>query len=85
MHDKPVGNMPPVPLALLFDLGGVVIDIDFRRAFSLWQPGSGLSLEEIAKAFKFDLQYQRHERGEMRCVRPHRAGARPRRGSYRLF
>jgi FMN phosphatase YigB (HAD superfamily) len=65
MHDKPVNRKPPQPLALLFDLGGVVIDIDFRRAFSVWQPGSGLSLEEVAKAFKFDSQYQRHERGEI--------------------
>lgn len=56
---------PPQPLALLFDLGGVVIDIDFRRAFSAWQPDSALSLEEIAEAFKFDLPYQRHERGEI--------------------
>jgi FMN phosphatase YigB (HAD superfamily) len=65
MNDKPVNGNPPQPLALLFDLGGVVIDIDFRRAFNIWQPGSGLSLDEIAKAFKFDLQYQRHERGEI--------------------
>jgi FMN phosphatase YigB (HAD superfamily) len=65
MNDKPVDGNPPQPLALLFDLGGVVIDIDFHRAFSLWQPGSGLSLDEIAKAFKFDSQYQRHERGEI--------------------
>jgi FMN phosphatase YigB (HAD superfamily) len=65
MHDKPVNGKPPQPLALLFDLGGVVIDIDFHRAFSIWQAGSGLSLEEVAKAFRFDLQYQRHERGEI--------------------
>ncbi len=51
--------------ALLFDLGGVVIDIDFNRAFEHWQPISCLSLEEMKSAFKFDLPYQRHERGEI--------------------
>lgn len=51
------------PLALLFDLGGVVIEIDFDRAFRIWQRRSQLSIEEIRQAFKFDLQYQRHEHG----------------------
>lgn len=53
------------PLALLFDLGGVVIDIDFDRAFKVWQPRSSLSVEEMRLRFSFDLQYQRHERGEI--------------------
>lgn len=58
--------MPPnKPLALLFDLGGVVVNIDFDRAFVAWQPKSRLSLAGIKQAFKFDLQYQRHERGEI--------------------
>ena len=61
--DRP---MPPSqPLALLFDLGGVVIDIDFGRAFAAWQPKSRLSLEEIGRMFMFDLPYQRHEKGEI--------------------
>ena len=49
--------------ALLFDLGGVVIDIDFDRAFKQWQPLSRLSLDELRQAFKFDAPYQQHERG----------------------
>ena len=53
------------PRALLFDLGGVVIDIDFDRAFHAWQPISRLSFQEIKRAFKFDAQYERHERGEI--------------------
>lgn len=53
------------PLALLFDLGGVVIDIDFDRALRAWQPGSKLSLEEIKQTFRFDDVYQSHERGEI--------------------
>ena len=53
------------PKALLFDLGGVIIDVDFRRAFRAWEPLSQLSLEEIAQAFRFDIQYEKHERGEI--------------------
>ncbi|MEO8023423.1 HAD family phosphatase [Polaromonas sp.] len=51
--------------ALLFDLGGVVLDIDFNRAFEHWQPVSRLSLDEIKAGFRFDAAYQRHERGEI--------------------
>lgn len=51
--------------ALLFDLGGVVIDVDFNRAFEYWQPISHLSLDEIKAVFKFDVPYQQHERGEI--------------------
>jgi putative hydrolase of the HAD superfamily len=53
------------PRSLLFDLGGIVIDIDFDRAFTAWQSISRLPLEEVRERFKFDLQYQRHERGEI--------------------
>lgn len=53
------------PQALLFDLGGVLIDIDFGRAFRAWEPISNLSLNEISKAFQFDVHYERHERGEI--------------------
>ena len=58
---------PPVqpPESLLFDLGGVIIDIDFSRAFRAWQPISNLSFDNIAEKFKFDAQYERHERGEI--------------------
>ena len=53
------------PKALLFDLGGVVVDVDFDRALAAWAPHSSLSLPDLRRAFKFDLQYQRHERGEI--------------------
>jgi putative hydrolase of the HAD superfamily len=56
--------MPP-PETLLFDLGGVIIDIDFSRAFRAWQPISNLSLDKLAESFKFDAPYERHERGEI--------------------
>lgn len=52
-----------VPKALLFDLGGVLIDIDFGRALRAWQSKSRLSLEEVKRTFRFDLPYEQHERG----------------------
>ncbi len=65
MHPKIVPT-PQSPIqALLFDLGGVVVDIDFNRALVHWQPMSRLSLVELKAAFTFDVPYQRHERGEI--------------------
>ena len=54
--------------ALLFDLGGVVVEIDFNRAFAHWQSMSRLSLAELKAAFTFDAPYQRHERGEISAL-----------------
>lgn len=51
--------------ALLFDLGGVVIEIDFGRVFQVWQGLSRLSLDDIRRRFKMDAAYRRHERGEI--------------------
>ncbi|MFA6312431.1 MAG: HAD family phosphatase [Sterolibacterium sp.] len=59
---------PAKPQALLFDLGGVLIDIDFGRAFRAWQPLSRLALGEIAEAFRFDAAYEKHERGEITAL-----------------
>ncbi|MES2581196.1 MAG: HAD-IA family hydrolase [Pseudomonadota bacterium] len=55
----------PTPQALLFDLGGVVLDIDFDRAFKVWSVNSQLTYDEIKNVFAFDEPYQRHERGEI--------------------
>lgn len=51
--------------ALLFDLGGVLLDIDFGRAFASWASISRLSHGDLKEAFQRDLPYQRHERGEI--------------------
>ena len=53
------------PEALLFDLGGVLIDIDFHRAIAAWTPYSALAPDVLLQSFKHDLQYERHERGEI--------------------
>lgn len=50
---------------LLFDLGNVLIEVDFNLAFSHWQQFSPLSLAELKAAFQPDAAYQRHERGEI--------------------
>jgi glucose-1-phosphatase len=50
---------------LLFDLGGVIIDIDFDRIFSVWATHSRQSKNLLKNRFKFDEYYERHERGEI--------------------
>lgn len=51
--------------ALLFDLGGVVLDIDFDRVFSYWAKHSNRSFEEIQSGFSFDPFYEAHEIGKI--------------------
>lgn len=51
--------------ALLFDLGGVVLEIDFDRSFARWAAASGERLETIRARFSHDGFYERHERGEI--------------------
>ncbi|MCB1802032.1 MAG: HAD family phosphatase [Gammaproteobacteria bacterium] len=53
------------PAALLFDLGGVIIDIDFDRVFAQWALHSPLGAADIAQRFRFDATYHRYERGEI--------------------
>ena len=51
--------------ALLFDLGGVVIDIDFNRIFSRWAEFSGKSAQDTKSGYVLDRFYEAHERGEI--------------------
>ncbi|MCA0244031.1 MAG: HAD-IA family hydrolase [Proteobacteria bacterium] len=53
------------PKALLFDLGGVLVDIDFSCALDAWAPYSALSPEDLRQRFRHDTPYERHERGEI--------------------
>jgi len=51
--------------ALLFDLGGVIIDIDFNLVFSYWANCAKCRTEEIQSKFSIDHFYESHERGEI--------------------
>ena len=53
--------------ALLFDLGGVLIDIDFELALEHWAGHSALSLDQLREAFRFAAAYEKHERTTGRC------------------
>jgi len=53
------------PRALLFDLGGVLIDINFGLAIQAWAAYSALPETELARLFHFDREYRQHERGEL--------------------
>lgn len=54
--------------ALLFDLGGVVIEIDFDRALAHWSACCRLPIDAIRRRFSFDAAYQSHERGEIEAA-----------------
>ncbi|MFT7686298.1 MAG: epoxide hydrolase-like predicted phosphatase [Candidatus Azotimanducaceae bacterium] len=51
--------------ALLFDLGNVLIDIDFERIFKKWSHYSGVPTEVIRAEYEVDAAYKQHERGEI--------------------
>lgn len=54
-----------IPKALLFDLGGVLVDVDFSRSMTVWARSSALSAAELKTRFGFDRAYERHERNEI--------------------
>ena len=59
-------EIPPDSVdALLFDLGGVVIEIDFDRVFARWALHSACDPAVIRSRFSHDACYRRHERGEI--------------------
>lgn len=51
--------------ALVFDLGNVLVPIDFGRAFAAWAQAANLAPGELAARFSFDEAYCAHERGEL--------------------
>ena len=53
------------PKALLFDLGGVVIDIDFTRVFRVWAEHAGCEVGHIRGRFRMDDLYKDHETGRI--------------------
>jgi HAD superfamily hydrolase (TIGR01509 family) len=58
----------PQPLraeALLFDLGGVLIEIEFERALEHWARCAGVPVEAIRSRFHFEQTLGRYECGEI--------------------
>jgi putative hydrolase of the HAD superfamily len=51
--------------ALLFDLGRVVLDIDFDRTLARWAADAGCTPADIAARFGRDDVHHRYERGEI--------------------
>src|SRR6202047_5256592 len=56
---------PGVADALLFDLGRVVLDIDFNKTLSCWAAHAGCAPAQLVGRFVRDDIYQRHEKGEI--------------------
>jgi putative hydrolase of the HAD superfamily len=51
--------------ALLFDLGRVVLDIDFNRTLACWAGHAGCEPAHLIGRLSPDEAYKRHERGEI--------------------
>lgn len=51
--------------AVVFDLGGVLIDVDPGRCFRFWAKYSNSSPDTLEARFVVDEPYERHERGEI--------------------
>ncbi|MGD8594078.1 MAG: HAD family phosphatase [Gammaproteobacteria bacterium] len=51
--------------AVVFDLGNVLVEIDFKRVFARWAQYAQCPPEKIAKRYAHDHHYEKHERGEI--------------------
>jgi glucose-1-phosphatase len=51
--------------ALLFDLGRVVLDLDFNRTLGLWAQHAACEPAQLVGRFMRDELYHRHEKGEI--------------------
>lgn len=57
--------MTPTVDALLFDFGGVLVNVHFERTFAAWAAATGESADELMGRFRFDAQLAAYERGEV--------------------
>lgn len=59
--------------AILYDFGGVIIEIDFDRIFARWAELAGVPIERVKSRFSHGEAYRRHERGEIELGEYYRA------------
>jgi putative hydrolase of the HAD superfamily len=62
---NPPRLLPGAADALLFDLGRVVLDIDFDKTLACWAGHAGCEPAHLVGRFARDDIYQRHETGEI--------------------
>ncbi len=66
VRDGPAPSAGDAPIeALLFDLGGVIVAIDWQRVFEAWAADAGVPPARVASRFAFGAAYHAHERGEL--------------------
>ena len=51
--------------ALVYDMGNVLVEIDFDRVMARWAELAGVPVEEVARRFLPGLAYKSHERGQL--------------------
>jgi putative hydrolase of the HAD superfamily len=49
----------------IFDLGNVIVDIDFNRVLGVWSDFSRVPLATLKQSFTMGETFQLHERGEI--------------------
>lgn len=49
----------------IFDLGNVIVDIDFKRVLGVWSNFSGMPLATLTERFQMGEVFQQHERGDI--------------------
>lgn len=50
---------------LMFDLGNVIIKVDFARAIKVWSDYTQIHPDVLKSRFTFDASYERHERNDI--------------------
>ena len=53
------------PEALLFDVGNVLITIDFERVLTQWARQARADVDGLRERFVVSSEYEQHERGEI--------------------
>jgi glucose-1-phosphatase len=63
--EKKISSIPSGISAILFDLGNVLIDIDFYRCARYWSARSGIPAEILVSRFRIDKAYRDFECGRL--------------------